>query len=80
MSANHFDPKVLSFVRDSAVRFPKPEELEVIADGLELTKVIVITMNDDGVLGHYFDGVSPYEAIGIMEDLKYEILNDLNGD
>lgn len=57
----------------ATAHWPDAPTVESMVLGKPLQSIIVLTINTDGDVSHYMDGVSTVEAIGCVEMLKQAI-------
>ena len=51
-------------------RFPDAPTVESMLMGKPLESILIITVNTEGSVSHYMDGVTVVEAIGLAEMIK----------
>lgn len=54
-------------------RFPDAPTVESMLMGKPMQSIVVLTLNTEGDVSHYMDGVNTVEAIGMVEMLKQAI-------
>lgn len=57
----------------ATAHWPDAPTVESMVLGKPLQSIVVLTINTDGDVSHYMDGVSTVEAIGMVEMLKHAI-------
>lgn len=57
----------------ATARWPDAPTVESLLLGKPMQSIIVFTVNTEGDVSHYMDGVSTVEAIGMVEMLKQAI-------
>lgn len=59
-------------------RFPDIATVQSMLGDKPLQSILMITINSEGDVSHYLDGVSAVEALGLIEMLKHAIyLSDM---
>lgn len=60
--------------------FPDVAVMSSMLEGKPLSSCIVLVMNTEGSLSHYVDGVSIFEAVGMLESMKRSLLDEVMSD
>lgn len=61
-------------VSHEAARLPTEDEIKEITEGQALSRVVVAFVTEGGLFGHFIDGATLHEAVGMAADLQHGLL------